>query len=62
MFFLCILLRNQTFIMAKIKIFLNLKGEAGKTTSTVNIGAVLNRLGKNVLFIDLDPLANNVER
>ena len=48
--------------MAKIIIILNLKGEAGKTTSTVNIGAVLNRLGKNVLFIDLDPLANNVER
>jgi chromosome partitioning protein len=44
--------------MSKIVALSNHKGGVGKTTSTVNIGAGLNRLGYKVLLIDLDPQCN----
>jgi len=44
--------------MSKVISISNHKGGVGKTTSTINIGAGLQAMGKRILLIDLDPQAN----
>ena len=48
--------------MAKVFSIANQKGGVGKTTTTVNLGAGLARLGIPTLIVDLDAQANHLAR
>lgn len=48
---------RETIAMAKIVVF-NQKGGVGKTTTTLNLAALLARRGRAPLLLDLDPQAH----
>lgn len=54
------LLRDKEKIMARIIVINSGKGGVGKTTTAINLGASLNKLGKDVIIVDANLNTPNI--